>query len=223
MFKTETHLHVKEASRCSRLYAADMMQLYADAGYDTVFVTDHFMSDYFPTERAMSWEEKVDSVYQGYLAAKAAGEALGLTVLFGVEVSLDTCPNHYLLYGVTREIMLRLPDLFAMTPETLYAFCRANGVTMVQAHPYRDEVCYPTPECVDAVEVNNPNPRHENYDAKAIALAKEWNLPMTSGSDAHRVEDVAGGGVETNEKIETAEDYVRLLRQGALVRRGEKL
>ena len=223
MFKTETHLHVKEASRCSHLYGADMMKLYADADYDTVFVTDHFKSDYFPTERAMSWEEKVDFVYRGYLTAKEAGEALGLVVLFGVEVSLDTCPNHYLLYGVTREIMLRLPNLFEMTPEALYAFCQENGVTMVQAHPYRDGVCYPTPECVDAVEVNNPNPRHENYDDKAIALAKEWHLPMTSGSDAHRVEDVARGGVMSEERITSSEDYVRALRSGSLVRMGERV
>ena len=37
---------------------------------------------------------------------------------------------------------------------------------------------------------------------------------MTAGSDAHRYEDVAGAGMGSAEKIETAGDYIRLVRSG---------
>ena len=73
------------------------------------------------------------------------------------------------------------------------------------------------------MEVNNSNPRHENYDSEAIGCAVAHGLPMTSGSDAHRPEDVALGGVMTEERIASSEDYVRLLLSGKLVRMGERV
>ena len=42
MFKTETHLHTSEVSRCGQVSAAEMIELYKEAGYSTVFVSDHF-------------------------------------------------------------------------------------------------------------------------------------------------------------------------------------
>ena len=42
MFKTETHLHVSEVSRCARLTAAEMVEQYRAKGYTTLIVTDHF-------------------------------------------------------------------------------------------------------------------------------------------------------------------------------------
>ena len=40
-YKTETHMHVCEVSSCARIGAQEMIKLYAEAGYHTVFVTDH--------------------------------------------------------------------------------------------------------------------------------------------------------------------------------------
>jgi len=37
MYKTEAHLHVSEVSPCSKLKATEMISLYHDAGYKTVF------------------------------------------------------------------------------------------------------------------------------------------------------------------------------------------
>lgn len=44
MFKYETHMHTKEGSACSSAPAADMARAHKEAGYDGIFVTDHFFN-----------------------------------------------------------------------------------------------------------------------------------------------------------------------------------
>ena len=45
MFKTETHLHTAEVSSCSKIKAREMIRKYYEAGYSTVFVSDHFQTN----------------------------------------------------------------------------------------------------------------------------------------------------------------------------------
>ena len=47
MYKIETHMHVSETSGCAHLTADEMIKRYAEAGYDTVFLTDHYVKNYF--------------------------------------------------------------------------------------------------------------------------------------------------------------------------------
>ena len=101
--------------------------------------------------------------------------------------------------------------------QQVYAYAKENGVTVIQAHPYRDGFTTPADvSCIDALEVYNSNPRHENHTEKAIAFAKEHGIPMTAGSDAHRYDDVAQSGVLTSYEIKSAEDYVRCVMSGDL-------
>ena len=222
MYKTETHLHTSESSRCGRLTAAEMVELYHKKGYSTIFISDHFTSLYY-AESELSWCEKVDRLYLGYEAALARAKELGMIVLPSLELQLNCSPNHYLLYGADREYLFSRPTLFDMTAEELYADCKRNGIIVVQAHPYRDMKCFPTPDTVDAIEVINPNPRHDNYKELTAKVAEERILPITSGSDAHRPEDIARGGVMTEEKITSTEDYVRALFEGRLILLGGEL
>ncbi len=221
MYKTETHLHVSEVSRCAELSASEMVRRYKDAGYSTVFVTDHFKKNYLSEGGTLSWEDQVDRLFSGYENARAEGDAIDVCVLFGVEIQLVGTPNHYLLYGIEREHLLGTPEIFDMEPSDLYAYARQNGITVVQAHPYRDGVSVPMPDAVDALEAINANPRHAAYNEKAIALAEERDLPATSGSDAHRIEDIARGGVITEEVISSTEDYVFALLRGEIKLIGE--
>ena len=110
-----------------------------------------------------------------------------------------------------------------MTLEEFHAHAKAHGVTIVQAHPYRDGHNVPHPEIADGFEVINSNPRHENYDEMIIALAKEYGKLVSAGSDAHRDEDIAGAAMLSEKEIKTVEDYLELLSSGTakLVRWGE--
>ena len=221
-YKTEPHLHLSEVSRCSHLCADDMLAHYKAAGYHTVFVTDHLKASYFKGREELSWREKMEWFFTGYDAAKALEQKHGITVLPGVEVLLACSPNHYLLYGITKELLFDLPGLFDMTPAELFAFANAHGVFVVQAHPYRDGVHSPTPESVHAVEAVNTNPRHENFEPATKQMAQLHGLPITSGSDAHRPEDVGLGGVLTERPIESAADYIEAVKRGAITLLGEE-
>ncbi len=219
MYKTETHLHTSEVSSCGKLTAAEMMARYHAAGYRTVFVTDHLqqktVNKWIEAQGEMTWAEIIARFKVGYAAAKAAGEALGMTVLFSAELRLNESRNHYLLYGELDDaFFLDCPDLFAMPIADFHAYAASRGVIVVQAHPLRDGKNLPTPKHVDGMEVHNPNPRHANFDNAVEAIARYHALPMTGGSDAHRPEDVAGSGVLTAEPIDTAADYIEALRSG---------
>ncbi len=217
MFKTETHLHVSEISPCSKLSAREMIELYAEAGYSTVFVSDHLKSRFYDKFPELTLKEKVDKFFEGYDIARAAGEELGVNVLISAELTYDHSPNHYLLYGFDKSFFYDLPDLFTMPKEEFYRYAKSKGVTVVQAHPYRDGKNTPdSPDIIDAVEAYNSNPRHENYSEDALTYASANGLPITGGSDAHRLEDVARGGVITDVEIATAEQYVELLMTGKL-------
>ena len=56
-------------------------------------------------------------------------------------------------------------------------------------------------------------PRHEDYSELSKVLAEKYDLPVTAGSDAHRDEDVACSGIETEEEIKTASDFIRLVKE----------
>ena len=56
MYKTETHLHTSEVSRCGKVSAAEMISRCKDAGYTTVFVSDHITPAYFKRYGELTWE-----------------------------------------------------------------------------------------------------------------------------------------------------------------------
>ena len=74
--------------------------------------------------------------------------------------------------------------------------------------------CYPTPEYIDAIEVYNSSPNHADFSEKSEAVAREYGLLTSGGSDTHKPEEVALSGVMSENKINTAEDFIALIRSG---------
>lgn len=214
MFKTETHLHTSESSPCSQLSAAEMVELYYKAGYKTVIVTDHFIQKYLDRFGCDSWEDAIDRFFLGYRNAKEVGDSLGVNVILGAEIHLANVPGDYLLYGITPEIFYKYPDVFQVTHQEFYRTMHDEGVMVVQAHPRRDGGMYSDFNCVDGLEVHNSNPRHDDHDDMAMAQALEHNLYQTGGSDAHRLDDYALSGMESENEIKTIEDFIELVRSG---------
>ena len=217
MFKTEAHLHTYPVSSCSKLSPVEQVRLFKEAGYDTVFVSDHFSPHHFKKLGAdLTFAEKVDKLCDAYLEAKAEGDRIGLTVLFSVELSFHK--NHYLLYGVTREFLKLREDIFDIDIGELYAHLKAHGITIIQAHSHRarSEDCVPQPDYVDGFELNFCR-RKENNNEKTLVLAKEYDMPLTVGSDCHRPEDVGVSATLSEEKIESVEQYLDLVRSRKLI------
>ncbi|MBR4033508.1 MAG: hypothetical protein IKJ04_01750 [Clostridia bacterium] len=215
MFKTEAHLHTYPVSSCAQLTPVEQVRLFKEAGYDTVIVSDHFSPHHFKKlGEHLTFAEKVDKLCDAYLEAKAEGDRIGLTVLFSVELSFHK--NHYLLYGVTREFLKLREDIFDIDIDELYAHLKAHGITIIQAHSHRAEKCVPHPHHVDGFEINF-NLRKDNYNERTVKVAKEYNLPLTIGSDAHRPEDVGVSATLSEEKIESIEQYLRLVFERKLI------
>ena len=215
MFKTETHLHTAETSPCGKVSAAEMVKRYHDAGYKTLFISDHFFTKYFDALGNLSPEEKVEQFLLGYEEAKVAGEELGMNILLSAELRLDGSNNDYLLYGVDKQFLTNALKMLDLSIEEFYRYAKEHGVTVIQAHPLRDGRCTPTPEFVDGLEAHNGNPRHENYTDKVMELAKKYNKLVTGGSDAHRPEDVGSSGILTEKEIRTDKDYIDILLEGS--------
>ena len=214
MFKIETHVHTSEVSQCSRKRAKELVRAYKDAGYDTIFITDHFQANTVGAYGDIPWADKMAIFLGGYYRAKYEGDLIGLTVLPGAEFCFPEAPRHYLAYGITKEFLDAHPDMNLMDIETFSKIAHEAGIFIVQAHPYRDGKTTPAPEFIDAVEVYNSNPRHEDNSELTEQFVKEFSLPVTAGSDAHRDEDIALSGLESDFEIKTVEDFVRLVKSG---------
>ncbi len=222
MFKTETHIHTTEISSCGKMRAIHIVDAYKEKGYKTIFISDHFDAFYFNQLGDMSWEDKITVFFSGFKKAENYGKSVGVNVLPSVEIDFMDAefngnPNHYLLYGDIKEFLLKYPDVYKIGIEEFSKIAKENDIFVVQAHPFRDGACYPTPEYVDAFEVHNTSPRHDDFDDKAIAVAKEHNLYMTGGSDCHRPEDLGLGGIETENEIKTVKDYIDAVKSGKAV------
>ena len=217
MFKTETHLHTGESSCCGDVPAAELIRLYKEAGYSTVFVTDHYTHEWFAPHEGneKEFQEKVDHFLLGYRLAKEEGERIGVTVLLGAELKFGVEDrNDYLIYNISEE---NIKDrLYRMTPESFFDYANERGILVIAAHPFRaDRV--PVPHAVHGFEVLNANPRHNydmNNDMAQRFTEQHPHLLRTGGSDTHELPDVAAGGIETEFKISSAEDYIRALKNG---------
>lgn len=214
MFKTETHMHTMEVSPCGRKRAVEMVRAYKEAGYSTVFVSDHFQESTLQQYGDLPWEELVTLFFSGYYRAKCEGDKIGLHVLPAAEFAFAGEPNHYLAYGRIQEFLEAHPEVHKLDIAAFSKLAREYGLFLVQAHPCRDGYCYPTPEYVDGMEVCNSNPRHEIRDEEEEAVADAHGLYKIGGSDAHRDEDVGGSGVLTPQPVRTAEDFITFIKNG---------
>lgn len=219
----ETHLHTKEISACAKSPAVEMARACKAAGYTGVFVTDHNWHGNTAIDRHLPWEEFVEQFVKGYEAVKREGEKLGLDVFFGWEAGYNG--TEFLIYGLSKEWLLANPQIRDATIEEQFALVHAGGGMVIHAHPFREEDYIPEvrlfPELVDGVEgVNATHSCHlsvshnvPEYDARAIAYAREHQFPMTAGSDIHSTY-LFGGGMAFKRRLKDGRDFVAAVLGG---------
>jgi len=211
----ETHLHTAEVSGCARAKAAEGVRLYAEAGYDGIVVTDHFIPEVMYRE-GVSWEQALHDFLSGYRAAKEAGERLPagkrLTVLWGIELRFFSHGNDYLVYGVTEQFLLDNPDILKMGMQMFMPLARKNGLLIYQAHPFRNGMQIVSPALIDGIETYNGNLRHDSRNEFAAEWAKRYSRLALSGSDFHEPGDEARGGIYTTEPVTDNASLLAALR-----------
>ena len=201
MYRYELHLHTSETSKCGHVPAADQIRTYHDLGYTGVCVTDHLHNAqiaYFDV--AHDWNVIIDRYLAGYRAAKTAGDALGMDVIFGVELRFPENDSDYLIYGIDEQWLYDHPWITDMDHQSFFDRYR-DEVLIIHAHPYRtnDIVYY---DCVHGLEIANCNPRHDSRNDLALQLAKEHpHLYRTVGSDAHQIGDEGRAAILVESRI----------------------
>lgn len=226
MYKYETHLHTSEGSACASSTGAEMARAHKAAGYDGIFVTDHFFNSNTTVPRGLPWERRVELYCKGYENAAEEGAKIGLDVFFGIEWTVNGAD--FLIYNKDKQWMLENEQLLMFTEERdFFNEVRRSGGYVVHAHPFREADYIPYislyPHHVDAVEVvntRNSDPLFGGntcYNDRAKLYAEMFGLPQTGGSDTHSAAQIVNGGVLLPERVITPADYIRQVLNGTAV------
>lgn len=170
MYKTELHLHNAAISRCAHTTDEEIVARYEQAGYTTLVLTNHFSRSSFNARSYASYE---DFVHQFWQAGPRLEELSGgrLRVLTAAEVRFDTSNNDYLVFGVTKEMMLENQEMFWCSGLRKFRpFADEQGLLVYQAHPFRDGMTVARPDLLDGIEVFNGHPGHDSRNPIALLL-----------------------------------------------------
>ena len=214
MYKIETHLHTVTVSKCAHLEPEVLIRGYREAGYDGIIVTDHYNRTTFEYLGISTTgpEDKAEAFLTGYRAMAELGEKAGIRVFKGAEIRFDESENDYLIYGFADDLLREPEELFRMGIAAFSSLARAEGVLVVQAHPYRKQCTPAIAQYLDGVEVRNMNPRHDSRNALAQEYAEQFGLLGLAGSDCHRTEDIGLSGICTQELPSDSMGMMRLIR-----------
>lgn len=180
-------------------------------------ITDHLRKIFFRNSKGTTWEEKVDDFLRGYEIAKEEGKKYGMDILLGAEIAFmenNEKANDYLIYGLTREILLRYPNIFEGEEVGVKALCDREGLLFYQAHPMRGYCQLIDASLLHGVEGYNGHPRHQSHNDQIQEVAKKLGLPMIAGSDYHDPGDEDHGGILTEIRIKDNETLLDVLRKG---------
>ncbi|MBE3101924.1 MAG: transposase [Firmicutes bacterium] len=210
-FRYDTHVHTSEVSPCGMVEASDMVRLYKMAGYQGIIITDHYF-DGFIERPNCSWNEVVDLYLMGYRKALIVGLQEELDILLGMEIRFDGSSEDYLVYGFDEEFLYKNPYLNRLTIASFSGLIAGKDIMIFQAHPYRKGMTPADPNLLDGVEAFNGNPRHNSNNDKAFAFGKNNGLFLSSGSDAHQLEDIGRGGIGLTERMLSSHELVKWIK-----------
>ena len=109
MYRYETHSHTFPVSKCARVSPREVVEFYKEAGYDGIFITNHFIDGNINIERSRPYEERINFYFSDYEEAKKLEDEIGIKVFYGVEVSYMGID--FLVYGLDKEWFLAHPEI----------------------------------------------------------------------------------------------------------------
>lgn len=210
-YKYEMHCHTNMVSRCGRVHPKEIAKLYKEKGYNGIVLTDHYSP---MTWRKASHLVKPQLATDFYLSAyyeMKKYEDDNFTVLFGMELRHYGTANDYLIYGIEPDWFAKQGNLMKLMEKDVYKLMHDAGFLVYQAHPFRPCITRCDPKYIDGVEIYNGKTKKELND-KAYEWAKTNNKLMVSGSDFHKPEHLARGGIITSTKITNNQDLLKVLK-----------
>ena len=216
----EMHLHTAETSRCADVSASDSIPAFKERGYDLVCVTDHYNASYFPADCASpeKWRAAADKWCAGWYAAREAAEKCGMAVIHGAEFKLSGFTYEMLVYGLTDEMILGIPEMYRMTEEEFDSFARENDLFVTLAHPYRhddrpDRVIFSGAEIFNGTEWYHEDGRTTNdHNILAARYAADNGLIPTCGQDFHEKWEYHGSRTRFHGEVRDVRTMIDKLR-----------
>lgn len=212
----DPHCHTSETSKCGHLPAADVVDRYVRNGFSGIVITDHLHPEYLSRiDTTHCWDDVMNHYLSGYKAAKAHGDAVGLDVILGAELRFPENDRDYLVYGIDEAWLRGNPYMCCMSAREFYAKFH-DQVLIIHAHPYRDGGTEVFDDAVHGSEIINGNPRHENYNERALELCRRHpEFYRLAGSDTHQAGDEARAGVLLPQRVRDSVAYQRQIESGA--------
>ena len=212
----DLHAHTSGISKCCKIAAPEMLQVALDAGMDGVVLCNHYQKSYVTDGDFDAFARRYVAEYE---YTKAAGEAIGARVLFGIEVTTEWIPEgkdcsvHLLIYGVDTDFVLQHPRMFDYTQEQLYQTVRAAGGVLVQAHPWRKKDRLIETRYLDGIEISC-HPLYEGTHLAPLAeITAREGLILTCGGDFHNDTHRPTCGVYLPNGIENTRMLAAYLRE----------
>ncbi len=213
-YKTELHCHSFPVSQCANTRADKVVEMYLEAGYDTIVLVNHINHCTFSGINLPTWKEKMDCFMEGYHDLQKAAEGTGINILLGAEVSLAEASNDYLCFGVTEEF-LYAEDFMSWSIAEFAQHAHNHGVLVYQAHPFRPLMRVVNPAVLDGFEIFNGHPGHNSQNTIAKAWAETYGKPGVSGSDHHADGQPVNGGIITEIEIKDNATLLDVLKSGS--------
>lgn len=188
-FRIEMHAHTNPTSPCSEANPKDVIKIYSELGYSAVCITNHFISYLFSDIeifKNLTKEQKIDRYLADFEEAYEEGKRLGINVILGCEVRFAGSDNDYLIYGVDRELLLKMYDYVDDTVESFRKNVPMPNSVFIQAHPFRNTCTPISPSLLDGIEAYNTHIHHNQKSPLAVRFAEENNIGIRiCGSDFH--------------------------------------
>jgi hypothetical protein len=203
-------------SKCADFSVRTNLEFYRDAGYDGVFLTNHFLDANIGGDRTRPYAEQIEFYFSDIEEGIRIAPEIGIKFFWGVETSY--LGTDFLVYGLSKEWYLDHPEIMTMKRSEMLDLMANEGALIVQAHPYRDASYIDQirlfPKHVHGVEIiNAANKDFQNDLAKIYADA--YGLTYSAGSDNHiasHIDRLAGMKFDT--PIENIEDFIERIKRG---------
>lgn len=216
MYKYEMHSHTSQGSACGQISGDTLAEFYKKAGYQGLFVTDHFFNNgSCSVPKGLPWKTKIDLLFKGFEKAKKRGDEIGLDVFFAFEFSFNG--TDFLVHGLGKDWLYKHKNCDKMPLPEFCDLVHKSGGYIVHAHPFREafyiDMIKLLPHHVDAVEIyNGGNTDFQNYMAKHYA--ESYNIPAFCGTDNHHGFREFLTALEVPEKINSFSDIMKFVKEG---------
>ncbi len=179
----DMHAHTSGISHCCLGDAETILKIAKENGIDGIVLTNHYQRSYVKNGDTAEFARRYTEESR---KAKRLGKELGVTVIYGMEVTMHRHDNsHLLIYGLSESFTEEFPEVYDMTQEELYTLVKERGGLLIQAHPFRKGYYPLDPRFLDGYEISCHPVYHTSRYDDVVALTTKHGALLTCGGDYH--------------------------------------